>query len=903
MDQFRQIGEVLGRLQALMVLKDDISVNQKQCCLLFDVYTLAFETISEEIRKNLRLEDKNTKWKDLEYPFKELQRRFKEGENYIKYCLDLKDWWGKAISLYQNRDCVEFHIHNLLCCFPVVIEAIETAAELSAVDQDEMQKRRLMITRKYDSELNDPVSFHWLFGKQYLVPREICKRLEVAVREDKWLLIDTVKGRKSSDSDVMTKHEHKLGDFLISQLWDSETLEVLPSWILTGATDYHVKRRLGTTKSRIKEIHWLGENFALRNFHGEIEPLYAEISFVLSLSHPNIMQYHCAFYDKEKKEGSLIMDLMQKNLAVYIKENYGQRKKVPLSIPFAVDIMFQIARGMEYLHSRKIYHGDLNPSNILLKASNSSSENAQVKVTGFGVTSIKRSMHRTKSGNRDEADPVVWYAPEVLAEQEQGNNSSLKYTDKADVYSFAMLCFELLTGKVPFEDNDYLHGEKVIRNIRLGIRPLFPHPSPKYLANLLRKCWQATPSNRPSFSSICRILRYIKKVLVMNPDHCQPDAPPPLVDYCDIETGYLYKFPEVEISYLDSVSRIPFQMFAYKLIEKDRTSSSSKEKGWDLANEALLPGRSGSVLEEDADDDIFLQENDHRSVQSEVLQRKISSISDGDLRSVYSENPRPKHLSLADVDDSPPHPPAPETKVLPTSDIPERDLTTNEPDTTCLKNQEKTAQFTVRLDKFFPPENPEIKNIQRVETQSSSSATIPDKKIVRIVRSAQRTRHLPRFKISEKEVLMPKKIIDPKSSTSPSTFKRRSPRTSPKRTLNGSSSLSSTATVSKETAARTPKVYSISSPARVFKETPIKSPREYSVSSPARGIPKSHSQLNLPPQTLPSPRSSQAKTYKDTPRAFKESPPPPPQPPRVPKNTSPTFASPERAFKKKDQHQ
>ncbi|XP_074326498.1 uncharacterized protein LOC141664445 [Apium graveolens] len=666
MDQFRQIGEVLGRLQALMVLKHDISINQRQCCLLFDVYTLAFETISEEIRKNLRLEDKNTKWKALEYPLKELHKKFKDGENYIKYCLDLKDWWGKAISLYQNRECVEFHIHNLLCCFPVVIEALETAAEISALNEDEMQKRRSMITRKYDSELNDPVSFHWLFGKQYLVPREISKRLDMAAREDRWLLVDAVKGRKSSEFDVRAKHEQRLGDFLISRLCGSDTLEILPSWVLTGATDYHVKRRLGTAKSRIKEIRWLGESFALRNYYGEIEPLNAEISLVLSLSHPNIVQYHCALYDKETKEGYLIMELMQKNLEIYIKENYGQRKKVSLSIPVAVDIMLQIARGMEYLHSRKIYHGDLNPSNILLKASNSSSEgNVQAKVTGFGVTSIKNSIYRTKSSNQTGGDPVIWYAPEVLDEQEQpGNRSSFKYTDKADVYSFAMLCFELLTGKVPFED-DYLQGDKMARNIRLGIRPLFPHPSPKYLVNLLRKCWQVQPSNRPSFSSICRILRYIKKVLVINPDHGQSDASPPLVDYCDIETGYLNKFPEAGTSCLDTVLQIPFQIFAYKVIEKEKTSSSLKEKGWDLANEAFIAGRTGLILEEDVDDDVFLQENDQRSVQSEVLQRQNSPISVADLRSVCSESPRRKNLSLADVDCSPLHPETPENKNYP----------------------------------------------------------------------------------------------------------------------------------------------------------------------------------------------------------------------------------------------
>jgi serine/threonine protein kinase len=57
----------------------------------------------------------------------------------------------------------------------------------------------------------------------------------------------------------------------------------------------------------------------------------------------------------------------------YLKENCGSRGRIlfSLSLSIVVDIMLQIARGMEYLHSRKIFLGDLNPSNVLLKARNS----------------------------------------------------------------------------------------------------------------------------------------------------------------------------------------------------------------------------------------------------------------------------------------------------------------------------------------------------------------------------------------------------------------------------------------------------------------------------------------------------------------------------------------------------
>ncbi|KAH7864592.1 hypothetical protein Vadar_031498 [Vaccinium darrowii] len=632
MEQLRQVGEVLGGIKALMVLKHDISINQRQCRLLLHIWDLAFETISEEMTQNLRLEDKNTKWKALEHPLRELHRIFKEGELYIKNCLDIKDWWGKAMILHQNTDCVEFHIHNLLSCFTIVIEAIETAGEISGPDQDDMQKRRLMLMRKYDAEWNDPKIFQWRYGKQYLIPREVCNHMNSAWREDRWFLLDRIKEKRNSQSLSMTKHEQKLADLLIKKLNGLEPLEgkLFPAWILIGDKDYEVKRRLGSGGSHYKEIHWLGEGFAMRNFFGEInEQIQKEISLVLSLSHPNILQHLCGFYEEERKETFLVMELMNKSLASHIKENCGLRKRIPFSLPVAVDIMLQIARGMEYLHFQKIYHGNLNPSNILLKARTSSPEGYFfAKVTGFGLTSVKSYTARSQS-NQNQDDQIIWYAPEVLAEQERqgGGKVSSKYTEKSDVYSFGMLCFEILTGKIPFEEG-HLQEDKIGRNIRAGERPLFPYTTPKFLVNLTRKCWQADPTQRPCFSAICRILRYIKKCLVINPDHGKPESPPPLVDYCEIDSGYSKLFPFDGSPCL--VSQIPFQMFAYRLVEKERISGGFKDKIWDL-------GIEGSSLW--ANEDPFLVPMDQRSVCSEVQERKPLLRVGGDDRSVCSETP------------------------------------------------------------------------------------------------------------------------------------------------------------------------------------------------------------------------------------------------------------------------
>ncbi|XWS48840.1 hypothetical protein CRYUN_Cryun13aG0110900 [Craigia yunnanensis] len=640
MEQFRQIGEVLGSLRALMVLQDDIQINRRQCCLLFDIFSLAFDTIAEEIRLNLKLEEKTTKWNALEYPLRELQRIFKEGELYVKQCLDKKDWWVKAINLHQNKDCVYNHIHNLLCHFPAVIEAIETAGEIAGLDQDEMQRRRVALAKKYDKEWNDPKLFQFRFGKQYLIPRDICSRFESAWREDRWHLVEALREKNSSES--ATKNQQRLAGLLIKKIIGSEVYngKLFPSSILYGG-DYLVRRRLG---GQYKEIQWLGDNFVVRHLFGEVEPSCSEISTLLSLSHPNILQYLCGFYNEEKKEVMLVLELMNKDLSCYMKENCGSRRRILFSLPVVVDLMFQIARGMEYLHSQKIYHGELNPSNIFLKARNNTEGFFHLKISGYGLSTVKTRSSPNSSPKPIEPNPFIWYAPEVLLEQEQpGNTTNFKYTEKADIYSFGMLCFELLTGKVPFEDG-HLQGEKVSRNLRAGERPLFPYTAPKYLVNLTKRCWLTDPNLRPSFSSICRILRYIKKFLVMNPEHDQPEMRFPVADYCEIEAWFLKKFTGIGTFSSLSVAQIPFQMFAYRLAEKDKTIMNAKDKDGELASEAASTWRdeNNSIVE-----DPVIAASDSKSVASDAKSvcSDIKSFC-SDTRLVYSKIPERRSINF-----------------------------------------------------------------------------------------------------------------------------------------------------------------------------------------------------------------------------------------------------------------
>ncbi|GMI96264.1 hypothetical protein like AT1G64300 [Hibiscus trionum] len=637
MEEFRQIGEVLGSLRALIVLQDEFQINRRQCCLLLDVFCLAFDVIAEEIKLNLKLEEKNSKWSPLESPLRELQRIFKEGESYVRQCMDKRDWWVKAINLHQNKDSIDNHIHNVLCHFPAVLEAIEMAGEIAGLNRDEIQRRRVTLARKYDVEWIDPKLFQFRFGKQYLIPREICSRFESAWREDRWSLVECLREKKCSGS--LTKNQDQLAGLLFRKIIESEAYngKLFPGSILY-AGDFQVRRRFG----QYKEIQWLGDSFVLRSFFGDVEPSCSEISTLLSLTHPNILQYLCGFYDEEKKEVMLVLELGNKDLGCYLKENYGSKRRILFPLHVVVDLIFQIARGMEYLHSKKIYHGELNPTNIYIKARNNTEGYFNLKISGYGLSDVKPCSSPNASLRSYDPNSSICYAPEVMLELEQtfSGSSVLKYSEKADVYSFGMLCFELLAGKPPFEG----YGEKMGRSIIAGERPLFPCTAPKYLVNLTKKCWHTDPNQRPSFSSICRILRYIKKFLVMNPDHDHPEMQCPIADYCEIESWFAKKFTENGTFNPLSVAQIPFQMFAYRLAEKDRTIMNTKDKNGEVPSQGTCTFRDDNVS---IVDDPLAGTSDRTSVGSDTKSRGSDSKSVyWDVKSIYSEVPERRSIRI-----------------------------------------------------------------------------------------------------------------------------------------------------------------------------------------------------------------------------------------------------------------
>ena len=158
---------------------------------------------------------------------------------------------------------------------------------------------------------------------------------------------------------------------------------------------------------------------------------------------------------------------------------------------------------MNFLHTAvpKIIHRDLKSPNILLANNHvDSNQDIVAKVADFGLSS---SIFHTATG-REVFNPM-WLAPEMMTKGQP------EYTEKADIYSYAIILWELITRAIPFEEYNYTFHSLLEEDIiNRQLRPTIPSHTPPLYAKLITDCWQANPQKRPSFTEILKKLSTIQ---------------------------------------------------------------------------------------------------------------------------------------------------------------------------------------------------------------------------------------------------------------------------------------------------------------------------------------------------------------------------------------------------------
>ncbi|KAJ3539754.1 hypothetical protein NM688_g6322 [Phlebia brevispora] len=149
----------------------------------------------------------------------------------------------------------------------------------------------------------------------------------------------------------------------------------------------------------------------------------------------------------------------------------------------------QIADGLSYLHENHVVHGDLRGAKILLD------ENYHVHLADFGLATLLDAGQGTMEVSTWHPGAARWMPLEVL----QGG----RCTFSGDVYSFACVCLEIATGRLPF--HELAKHAQVITWVSAGNRPCWPETGNGDLdavGSIVTPAWAEHPSQRPSMKDL-----------------------------------------------------------------------------------------------------------------------------------------------------------------------------------------------------------------------------------------------------------------------------------------------------------------------------------------------------------------------------------------------------------------
>jgi serine/threonine protein kinase len=227
-----------------------------------------------------------------------------------------------------------------------------------------------------------------------------------------------------------------------------------------------------------------------------------------ALNHPNI----CTIHDLQDLEGQQFIVMEFVDGVTLRNKIVGSRNASPLQVNDSISYAIQIGEALQEAHSHGIVHRDVKPENIMINTKN------QIKVMDFGLAKLKGSLKLTKT--RSTVGTLAYMAPEQI---EGGEVDA-----RSDIFSFGVVLFEMLSGRLPFRGEHEAAMMYSIMNEE-------PEPIQKYLpdvqsdiAYIINKALEKSPGERyQSVGEMLVDLHRAKKqsTKVIRPSHSDREVP------------------------------------------------------------------------------------------------------------------------------------------------------------------------------------------------------------------------------------------------------------------------------------------------------------------------------------------------------------------------------------------
>ena len=251
---------------------------------------------------------------------------------------------------------------------------------------------------------------------------------------------------------------------------------------------YELKENLGegdfaTVQKCIKKSN--GKIFAVKKVlkkkikYRDLIIMEGESSILKLIHHPNLVELIDYFESEDKI--FMVMDYLEGGDLIKFICDQEPMTNVPEKT--IAKIIYRIGKAIQYLHNYGMVHRDLKPENIVFGKNNDINS---LKIIDFGLT-VTLGYEETVN---DLMGTVTYLAPEVYTNK--------PYDFKVDVWSIGVILYYLLSGILPFDDenlNDELIGKKIVFSHHEFAKEFFEGRS-RMVINLIEKCLEKNPEKR-----------------------------------------------------------------------------------------------------------------------------------------------------------------------------------------------------------------------------------------------------------------------------------------------------------------------------------------------------------------------------------------------------------------------
>ncbi|RGB24793.1 kinase-like domain-containing protein [Rhizophagus diaphanus] len=187
------------------------------------------------------------------------------------------------------------------------------------------------------------------------------------------------------------------------------------------------------------------------------------------------------------------MNYMDTDLRKYLQQNRNQ-----ITWKTKIQIIFEIVKALSRVHEENSVHKNLHSGNVLyLKNKN------DWYISDVGFYGPTNKPLNSIYGN------LSYMAPEVIYKSE--------YSYKSDIYSVAILLWEVLSEQPPFLNHN--NDQDLALNIVNGTRPKILPGTPEIFKKLMEECWDANPEKRPDIQTLWNKIEDINKSIHENNDY------------------------------------------------------------------------------------------------------------------------------------------------------------------------------------------------------------------------------------------------------------------------------------------------------------------------------------------------------------------------------------------------